>query len=111
MENTEKNAETTEKKEDNLIVKLKDPVVFEGKEYKEIDLTGLHDIKARDMIDINRRMSRGGNVDATPELTLEYALNMANIAARLPLEFFEQLPPRTALEIRGRVTGFLFGRE
>lgn len=103
--------DNTEITNNNLIIKLKTPFTFEGKQYDEIDLTGLNDIKARDMIDINRRMTRGGNVDSTPELTLEYALNMANIAAKLPLEFFEQLPPRVALEIRGRITGFLFRQE
>ncbi len=106
------NAENVEKKEENnLIIVLKKPVKFEEKQYDQIDLSGLNDIKAKDMIDINRRMTRGGNVDATPELTLEYALNMANVATGLPLEFFEQLPPRVALEIRGCITGFLFRQE
>lgn len=94
--------------EDFWKIKLKVPIRFEGKSYAEIDLTRLHDIKAADMITINRRMTRNGNIDISPEMTLEYALNMANIATGLPLEFFDQLPAYEAMKIKGRVTTFLY---
>lgn len=109
-ENLEKK-ETMTGEENDLIIKLKNPITYEGVRYDQIDLTKLHDIKAADMIDVNRRLSRNGNTATTQELTLEYALNIANIVTNLPLEFFEQLPPYAALAIRGRVTGFLFGQE
>lgn len=96
--------------ENYWIVKLKNPITFEGKVYNEIDLTGLENIKAADMIAINRRMARNGNFAVTPELTLEYALNMANLAAGLPLEFFDQLPPYAAIAVKERVVSFLYGR-
>lgn len=117
MDNTKMNAgtvgkeESVVKEENDLIITLKNPIMFEGQQYDKIDLTGLNDIKAKDMIDINRRMAKAGNTDSTQELTLEYAINMANIATGLPLEFFEMLPPRVAVAIKGRVVGFLFGRE
>ena len=91
-----------------LVIALKTPVRFEGKNYDRIDLTRLQDITAADMIAVNRRMSRSGNVDITPELTLEYALNIANVVTGLPLEFFDQLPPYAAMAIKGRVTNFLY---
>lgn len=97
--------------EDFWVIPLKKPIRFEGETYDRIDLTGLHEIKAADMVAINRRMSRSGNVDATQELTLEYALNMANLATGLPLEFFDQLPPYAAMSIKSRVTSFLFRQE
>lgn len=90
------------------VIGLKEPIRFEGQTYDKIDLTGLHEIKAADMVTINRRMSRSGNIDQTPELTLEYALNMANMVTGLPLEFFDQLPPYAAMAVRGRVINFLF---
>lgn len=96
--------------EDYWIVKLKKPFTFEGNVYNEIDLTGLENIKAADMVAINRRMARSGNIAVTPELTLEYALNMANLAAGLPLEFFDQLPPYAAMAVKERVVSFLYGR-
>lgn len=109
-ENLEKK-ETMTGEENDLIIKLKNPITFEGERYDQIDLTKLHDIKAADMITVNRRLTRSGNTATTQELTLEYALNIANIVTGLPLEFFEQLPPYAALAIRGRVTGFLSGQE
>lgn len=75
------------KVEDYRIIKLKNPIKFEEKNYTQIDLRNLDDITAADMVAINRRMTRNGNVDVSPELTLEYALNMANLVTGLPLEF------------------------
>lgn len=92
------------------VIELKEPIRFEGKTYDKIDLTGLHEVKAADMIMINRRMSRNGNIDQTQEVTLEYALNMANLVTGLPLEFFDQIPPYAAMAVRGRIINFLFSR-
>lgn len=110
-ENMEKKEIMTEAEESDLIIKLKDPIIYEGEKHVQIDLTKLHDIKAADMINVNRMLARRGNTASTQELTLEYALHMANIVTGLPIEFFEQLPPYAALAIRGRVTGFFFGQE
>lgn len=107
---TEKNALAAEEK-NNLVIPLRKSIKYEGTSYDEIDLSGMHEIKASDMIAINRRLTRSGNVDASQEISLEYALNIANTATGIPLEFFEQLPPYAALAIKGRVTSFLFGRE
>ena len=111
MEVVQEKAVVSGEVENFWVIPLKTQIRFEGETYDKIDLTGLHDIKAADMVAINRRMSRSGNVDATQELTLEYALNMANIATGLPLEFFDQLPPYAAMAVKGRVTSFLFGKE
>lgn len=97
--------------EDDLIITLKKPIIFERKSYDKIDLNGLSEIKASDMVSINRRLSRNGNVEVNQELTLEYALNMANIATGLPLEFFNELTPYAAMAVKSRVTSFLFRPE
>lgn len=95
--------------DDDMAIRLKKPIDFEGERYDRIDLSGLQAIKTSDMIAINRRLTRTGNVDTSKEVSLEYAIHMANVATGLPLEFFEQLPPYAALAIRGRVMSFLFG--
>lgn len=95
---------------DDFIVNLRKPMNYEGERYDRIDLSGLREIKAADMIAINRRLTRSGNVDASQEISLEYSLNMAHLATGIPFEFFEQLPPYAALAVKGRVTSFLFGR-
>lgn len=92
-------------------VTLKKPYVFEGKSYSAIDLSGLENIRAADMIAVNRLLNRKGNVDFLQEMTLEYALNIAAKATGKPIEFFEQLPPYAAMQIKNRVTGFLYRQE
>lgn len=42
--------------QDELVIKLKKPYTFEKVEYKEIDLRGLRELTAADMIAINKRM-------------------------------------------------------
>lgn len=94
--------------EDFWVIELKKPIKFERKTHDKIDLKRIHEITAGDMIEINRRMAQNGAIYQTPELTLEYALNMANIVTNLPLEFFDKLPPYAAMAVRGRVINFLF---
>lgn len=96
-----------EKNESNL-VPLKTPITFEGKQYSEIDLNCLENIRAADMIAVNRELSQGGNIDLYQEYTLEYALHIAARASSIPLEFYEQLNPSPALRVRKCVASFLF---
>lgn len=103
--------EVNMEKEDDLVISLKKPISFERESYDKIDLNGLHEIKASDMVSINRRLSRNGNIDTNQEFTLEYALNMANVATGMPVEFFDLLPPYAAMEVKRRVADFLFRRE
>lgn len=105
------NEVTDSGEENDLVIKLKTPIVFEGERYEKIDLSGLENVKASDMVAINRRLSRNGNVNVNQELTLEYALHMASYASNLPVEFFDQLPPYAALAVKSRVTNFLYGWE
>ena len=96
---------------DDMVITLKKPINFEGESYDKIDLNGLNELKTSDMVSINRRLLRNGIAEANQELTLEYALNMANLATKLPLEFFNELPPYAAMKIKIRVASFLFGQE
>ena len=93
-----------------LRVTLRKPVSFEGKQYEKIDLSGMEEITAADMIAVNRMLNRKGNVDFLQEMTLEYALNLAARATGMPIEFFENLPPYAAMQVKSRVTGFLYGQ-
>lgn len=98
--------------EDSLIIKLKKPYKFEGKEYTEIDLSGLEDLSAADMIAVNKYMDRTATgIQVMPEVSLEYACVFASKAAKLPVEFFTNLPPKQAIKVKNRVMGFLFGAE
>ncbi|MFQ8778353.1 MAG: hypothetical protein ACLR78_14145 [Roseburia sp.] len=76
-----------------------------------MDLTGLNNLTAEDMIAANRVLSRNGNVDFLQEMTLEYACVLASKGSDLPVEFFRGLKPKDAMKVKSRVTGFLYGAE
>lgn len=118
MNGTERNVETTDNistAEDggvNMIITFRKPYTFEGKQYEKLDLTGLEELTGEDMIAVNRIMSRTSpGSDVMPEVSLEYACNLAARAAKLPAEFFFRLPPREAMKVKNRVMAFLFGSE
>jgi len=95
----------------DLVIKLTKPYTFEGKEYSEIDLMGLHDLKGVDMIAINKAMERTGGFQVIPEMTTQYALLAASKVTGYPIEFFEGLNAKTVLKIKNRVTGFFYGED
>ncbi len=107
-EATEKN---NQEKEDKLVFELSKEYGFEGKTYKQIDLRGLENLTAADMIAANRLLSRNGNVDFLQEMTLEYACVLASKGSDKPVEFYKGLPPKDAMKLKSRVTGFLYGTE
>lgn len=102
-----KNAENDGK----LVVKLSKEYAFEGKKYIKIDLSGLDDLTAEDMISVNRILSRDGNTDILPEMSLEYACVLASKGSDLPIEFYKRLKPKDALKVKGCITHFLYGVE
>ena len=96
----------------NMIIKFKKPYLFEGNEYNEIDLNGLDDMQASDMIWVNNYMKRTSpGIDVMPEVSMEYACVLASKAVGQPIEFFMNLPPREAMKVKSRVMAFLFGSE
>lgn len=93
---------------EGLLIEFSKPYFFEGVEYKEIDLSGLEGLSAADMLAINKRLERTSGVSVMPEVSLEYALNLAARAAAQPIEFFTALPVKEAIKVKNRVMGFLF---
>lgn len=98
--------------ENSLLIKFAKPYVFEGNTYTEIDLSGLENLNAASMIEVNRKMARGqSGIDVLPEVSLEYAVNIASKATAQPIEFFLCLPPKESIKVKSRVMGFLFGSD
>lgn len=112
MEAAENAASVDTEDEVSMVIKFKKPYRFEGKEYTEVDLTGLDDLTGADMIAVNKYMQRtSSGIDVMPEVSLEYACVLASKAAKQPIEFFTGLPPREAMRVKNRVMGFLFGSD
>lgn len=98
--------------EESLLIKFRKPYLFEGKEYTDIDLSGLEDMTAADMIALERQYDkRNPGINVMPEVRVEYAMMMAARAAKLPIEFFNRLPQKYAVKVKNRVMGFLFGSD
>ena len=101
-----------EDEEDSLVIKFKKPYQFEGKEYTEIDLSGLEELTAADMIALENQYDRKSpGINVMPEVKVGYAVMMAARAAKLPVEVFNGLPPKEAMKVKNRVMGFLFGSD
>ena len=95
--------------ENLMLVRFGKPYQFEGKTYQEVDLSGMVDLTAEDMIAADRYLSRNGNVSVMPEMSVEYACFIAARAASLPVEFFRRLSPKDAMKVKNRVTNFIYG--
>ena len=98
---------------EDLVLRFSKPYKFGGQEYTEVDLSGLEDTTAGDLArcaKITTRKHKGLNT-ATLEMTTEYSISMAHIVTKLPLEFFERMPSKSASELKGIVVGFLFGAD
>lgn len=91
-------------------VKFKKPVKFEGKEIKEVDLSGLEKLKTPDLIAAEKQYTQEGNFSAQPETTVGYTRIIAEKVTDLPLEFFDQLNAKQIIKIKD-VVGLFFLQE
>lgn len=97
---------------ETLVISFKKPYLFEGKEYTGLDLSGLEEMTAADMIAVESQYDRRyPGINVMPEVKVGYAIMMAARAVKLPVEFFDGLPQREAIKIKNRVMGFLFGSD
>lgn len=103
---------TTENVEviDEYVVNFAEPYLFEGEEYKSIDLRCLNNITGSDMVAVDRIMQRNGSTAFMNEMTSEYAMQIASRMTKKPIEFFDQLPGREVIKVRNRVVRFLFSQ-
>ncbi len=92
-------------------IKFRKPYTFDDEVYEGVDLSGLEDLSARDMIQTQRTMEKSGSINVLPEMSLEYACIFAAKATKLPVEFFQELPPKEAIKVKNRVTNFFYGTD
>lgn len=91
------------------VVKLAKPYVFEGKEYPEIDLSGLDKLTIKDAIDAQRQLFGEQEVAAAVlcETTTAFARTIAVKATELPIEFFKLMPRGISRRVAAAVRGYL----
>lgn len=105
---------TTAEQEDEAqelttLVKFSRPYTFEGETYTEIDLSGLENVTAGDIIKVNRQLKKVNEM--VPELSTQFACYMAARVSHKPVEFFTRLPARDGMKVKNVVTGFIFGAD
>ena len=95
--------------EQENVVKLAKPYVFEGKEYPEIDLSGLDKLTIKDAIDAQRQLFGEQEVAAAVlcETTTAFARTIAVKATELPIEFFKLMPRGISRRVAAAVRGYL----
>ena len=100
-----------EPEENKYVIKFRKPFIWEDNTYAEIDMSGLEDLSAKDMIAAQRIMERSGSINVLPEMSLEYACIFASKATKMPVEFFQALPPKEAIKVKNKVTNFFYGED
>lgn len=102
---------TEEAAEDSLVLKLTKPYIFEGKTYKELDLSGLENVTAGTLESVGRQVSKKnpGINPAVLEMSTPFCHMLAGRVAKLPLEFFQRLPAKDGIALKSLITNFLYG--
>lgn len=94
----------------SLVLKLEDPYQFEGAEVKEIDLSGMFDLKARDMCEIDRWMIQEGYTGSMPEVTRRYAMLVAAKVNRKPWTYCDLMKARDCIRLGQMVRTFFYAK-
>ncbi|WP_121614793.1 phage tail assembly protein [Virgibacillus halodenitrificans] len=90
-----------------FVIQFRKPYKFEGKEYKEVDLSGIETLSTKDLIDADKQFNTSGQMAIMNEMTTGYSCIIASKASGKPIEFFESLPAGEGLKVKNRVMGFL----
>ena len=93
------------------VLKLSKTYHFEGEEISTVDLSGLDNVSANQMIQAQKMITRSGNTTALLETNIEYLLILASFASGRPIEFFKKLNAKDVVKVKNRVTGFFFSEE
>lgn len=133
MEATEAQAEAEggeDAEPEDLILRFNKPYKFDGREYTEVDLSGLEDVTAGVLENVGKITAKKnpGMNPALQEMSLTFCTYLAQRVAkplgrqeaatglsqpeagtRLPLEFFTGLPAKEAIKLKAMVTNFLYG--
>ncbi|MFA9464043.1 MAG: phage tail assembly protein [Velocimicrobium sp.] len=112
MEDNELMAQEKEEKKaiekKRWVLPLSKPFIFEGNTYKELDLSGLEDLSADDLINAEKIYQRMGGTSVSPETTVLYGVIITAMVAQLPNEFFIKFPAKDANRIKNMVYRFFY---
>lgn len=95
--------------ENEYLIKFNKPYVWEGKEYTELDMSGLKNLTIRDAVDAQKRLIGDGEAAALMlcETTTAFTREIACKATGKPIEFFKFMPVRIAKAVASEVQSFI----
>lgn len=95
--------------ENEGVLVLSKPINFEGKEYKEIDLSNLENMTTKHLKQARRMMNaNGASLDIFSDRSVEFATYLASIVTGYPVSFFDAIPAKDGMELKNRVSDFLY---
>lgn len=110
MESMEKNTAPERAAENELILKLSKPYMFEGEAYTEIDFSGLENITAGTLERSSKTvLQQSPSLNpAMLESTMPFCMELAVRVTKKPYEFFRSLPVQDAMKMKALITNFLY---
>lgn len=87
---------------------LSAPYTFEGKSYSKVDLSGVQDMTALDVMEAENQLLAQGHATPSANTNFYYCCLMAARASRLPVEFFTMLPLCEATRIKNAMNSDRF---
>lgn len=94
-----------------FVVVFRKPYSFEGKEYSEIDLSGIENMSGEQLCAAHRLFAKERGVALTPELDPCYAAIVGSLVTGKPIEFFYGLPAKELFQLKKVISGFFFGED
>lgn len=94
---------STEKGVENHVMQLETPYFFDGKEYREINLSGVADLNSMQESAAENHIAREGFVVTETSFNYLFACVIASMATKLPVEFFTGLPICEAVKLKNAV--------
>lgn len=91
------------------MLKFSQSYTFRDQSYAEIDLSGLEDMTAADMVAAEKYLIDEWIFTPEKEDTLEYIFFIASRFSGLPMQFFMQLKPKDAGRLKTMITEFING--
>lgn len=95
----------------NFKVKLSKTYEFEGSRISEVDLTGIENLTADDMIRAQQALTMQNHVAVQLESDPKYCMMIAAYASELPSEFFYKLSIKDATKVKNTVSAYFFASE
>ncbi|WP_088227786.1 hypothetical protein [Desulfosporosinus sp. FKB] len=97
-----------EKKGNEYLVEFNKTFNFEGRDYNEVDLSGLERLTTMDLARADKMFISTGQVAMMNEMSTGYVCIIASMVSNKPVEFFQALPAKEGIKIKTIISSFFY---